>query len=214
MKPLQKIFFLFFFLLIFQYGNAQSDLPSQNPLSIKAEENNTTSKGPVLNIPSVINKQPDINIKDSLGRRPVKMLPERELVQAGQNPNLKKKIAVLKEGNNLNFPDIYYGDIRENGEYIDIVYRDSGAYIDDDIIKIIMNDSIVVDETILTENYNGIRIKLKKGFNEIDFKAVNNGYYPPNSAEFKVYNDKKEVIYHEDWFLSKDSKATLIITKE
>lgn len=215
MKPLHKILFIFFFLLIFQFGNAQSDLPTQNPLSIKAEENNTKSKGPVLNIPSVINKQPDINIKDSLGRRPVKMLPERELVQAGHDLKIDPKVGSRepKEGSKDFFGDQYLGDVKNNGKFIGIVCRDH-EYVDGDRVKIWVNDVVADPNILLTSAFKGVNVDLKKGFNRIDFEALNNGSSAPNTAQINVYDDKGELIYANKWLLSSGSKATLIITKE
>jgi hypothetical protein len=42
----------------------------------------------------------------------------------------------------------------------------------------------------LNSNFKGFEIVLEKGFNKIDFVALNQGSSGPNTAEFKVYDDK------------------------
>ncbi|WP_291869756.1 hypothetical protein [Maribacter sp.] len=213
MMPINKLYFISFFLLVFSWGNAQTDLPTENPLSIKAQENDTKSKGPILNIPSVINK-PQINIKDSLGRRPVKMLPDRKLVQAGYGLKIDPKIGVKeKEGSKNHFGDQYLGDVKNNGEFIGIVCRDH-EFVDGDRVKIWVNDVVADPNILLTASFKGVNVDLKKGFNRIDFEALNHGSSAPNTAQINVYDDKGELIYSNKWLLSAGSKATLIITKE
>ncbi|WP_298503980.1 hypothetical protein [uncultured Maribacter sp.] len=212
---MNKLCFLSFFLLVFSWSSAQSDLPTENPLSIKAEENDTKSKGPVLNIPSVINKPPGINIKDSLGRRPVKMLPDRKLVQAGHDLKIDTKIGPRepKEGSKDHFGDQYLGDVKNNGEFVGIVCRDH-EFVDGDRVKIWLNGVVVEHNILLTSSFKGINADLKKGFNRIDFEALNTGTSAPNTAQINIYDDKGELIYANKWLLSTGSKATLIITKE
>lgn len=210
-----KFLFLALVLLSFSWSTAQSDLPTENPLSIKAQENNTKSKGPVLNIPSVINPKPSINIKDSLGRRPVKMLPDRKLVQAGHDLKIDTKIGpkAPKEGSKGYFGDQYLGDIKNNGKFIGIVCRDH-EYVDGDRVKIWINGVVVEPNILLTGSFKGVNADLKKGFNRIDFEALNQGSSAPNTAQINIYDDKGEIIYANKWLLSIGSKATLIITKE
>lgn len=209
-----KVFLFFIFLFACTWASAQTDLPTENPLSIKAKENDTKSKGPVLNIPSVINKKPNINIKDSLGRRPVKMLPDRKLVQAGHGLKIDPKIGrPEKEGSKKHFGDQYLGDVKNNGKFVGIVCRDH-EYVDGDRVKIWVNDKVADPNILLTARFKGVNVDLKKGFNRIDFEALNHGTSAPNTAQINVYDDKGELIYSNKWLLSSGSKATLIITKE
>lgn len=213
--PIRVISIIFMFLAFTLSGNAQSDLPTENPLSIKAEENDTKSKGPVLNIPSVIDKKEPFSIKDSLGRRPVKMLPDRKLVQAGHDLKIDTKIGpkAPKEGSKDFFGDQYLGDIENNGEFVGVVFRDH-EFVDGDRIKIWINGEVVDHNVLLTGSFKGINADLKPGFNRIDFEALNNGSSAPNTAQINVYDDKGELIHSNKWLLSIGSKATLIITKE
>ncbi|WP_035670826.1 hypothetical protein [Flavobacterium sp. 83] len=92
-------------------------------------------------------------------------------------------------------------------------YRDA-AYVDGDKIRVYVNDKVIEYEVILDGNFKGFEIKLAKGINKIDFEALNEGFAPPNTAEFQVYDDKGNVISANQWNLGTDNKATLILMKE
>jgi len=209
------VLYIFFMLLACSSGMAQSDLPTENPLNIKAEENDVKSKGPVLNIPSVVEKKAPFSLKDSFGRRPVKMLPDRELVQAGHDLKIDTKIGPKepKEGSKNFFGDQYLGDIKNNSAFVGIVCRDH-EFVDGDRVKIWVNGVVVDHNILLTGTFKGVNANLKKGFNRIDFEALNQGSSAPNTAQINIYDDKGAIIYGNKWLLSTGSKATLIITKE
>ncbi len=67
-------------ILLMVKGFGQSDIPVQQPLKIdaanKLDPAGNTDQGTALKIPSVIDNKPEISIKDSLTKTPVKMLPE------------------------------------------------------------------------------------------------------------------------------------------
>ena len=206
-------------LLLSFLGNAQTDLPKTTPLEIGTitdpEYNNDTSKGTALNIPSIIDPKPNINLRDSLTRVPIKMLPDNEMLQAGHNLKLDPKVKrnYVEDGSKEYFPDFYLGDIRIKSDSISIVYKDFGL-VDNDQLQIIINDSIVKPRIFLTGEFRGIKVKLSEGFNQIDFKALSTGDIAPNTAQFRIYNNNDGLEYFERWALSTGSKATLIITKE
>jgi hypothetical protein len=73
----------------------------------------------------------------------------------------------------------------------------------------------VVDPNILlTGSFKGINLNLEKGFNRLDFEALNQGSSGPNTAQVDVYDDKGQLIYSNKWLLSTGSKASLIVVKE
>jgi hypothetical protein len=200
-------------------GYGQTDIPTQKPLKIetgnKLDPNGTNDKGTSLRIPSVIDKNPEISLKDSLNKNPVKMLPDRELVQAGYGMKIDPKIGKTEKegGTSQRFGDMYMGDIKSNGKFVGIVCRDH-EYVDGDRVKIYLNDKIVDPNVLLTGTFKGINLDLEKGFNRLDFEALNEGSSSPNTAQVDVYDDQGKLIYSNKWLLSTGSKATLIITKE
>lgn len=92
-------------------------------------------------------------------------------------------------------------------------YRDA-AYVDGDKVRVYLNYVIVEPEVLLNGEAQGFDITLQKGVNRIDFEAINEGYAAPNTAEFKIYDDKGEIISSNQWNIAEGFKATIIIEKE
>jgi hypothetical protein len=142
------------------------------------------------------------------------MLPDRELVQAGHGLKIDPKIDKKeKEGSSTFFGNMYLGDIKSNGKFVGIVCRDH-EYVDGDRVRILLNDKVVEPNIFLTGSFKGINLNLEKGFNRIDFEALNQGTSGPNTAQVNVYDDEGKMIHSNMWNLSTGSKATIIIIKE
>ncbi len=200
------------------YGFGQTDLPQTQPLKIEAENNLDIKKNPnrgtALNMPSAIDKNSNFNLKDSLMARNVKMLPERELKQAGFDLKLDPKVNEREKGSgDEHFGDMYLGDVKTSSEFVGIVCRDH-EYVDGDRIKVYVNDVVVEHNILLTGAFKGININLESGFNRIDFEALNQGTSGPNTAQVDVYDDKGVRIHSKKWLLSTGSKASLIVVKD
>lgn len=94
-----------------------------------------------------------------------------------------------------------------------VSYRDYGE-VDGDQIRVLLNDRTIATGIYLNGDFQGFEITLIDGFNKIDFEALNQGSLGPNTAEFRVYDDKGELISASQWNLATGFKATIIITKE
>ena len=206
-------------LMLSFHATAQTDIPNSTPLEIgpltTPDNNNNTSKGAALNIPSIIDPKPNINLRDSLTRMPVNMNLDNGMLQARHNLKLDPKVGRSEKqgGTKEKFGDQYLGDIKSNGKFVGIVCRDH-EYVDGDRVKISLNGEIVDYNVLLTASFKGINVDLEKGFNRLDFEALNEGSSSPNTAQVDVYDDLGNLIYSNKWLLSEGSKATLIITKE
>ena len=215
---MRKHFFLFIILFCSSVVivSAQTDLPTSKPLKIESvnpiEPTEKPSASPVLNMPSLIKEQPNLNMRDP---NTVKMLRDEELVQAGTGMKIDPRIGTGERlgGSGQFFPDQYLGDVKSSGKFIGIVCRDH-EYVDGDRVKIYMNDMVIEPNLLLTGSFKGVNVDLQDGFNRLDFEALNHGSSAPNTAQVDVYNDKGELIYSNKWLLSSGSKATLIVTKE
>ncbi len=203
-------------------GMAQTgDTPKEKPFKIevanKKDEQGKKSEGTALRMPSIVGNKPPINFKDSLNKRkPIKMYPDRKLVQAGTGMKIDPKVGPSKkdkEGSSNYFGDMYLGDIKSNGKFVGIVCRDH-EYVDGDRVKIYVNDEVADPNILLTGSFKGVNVDLKKGFNRIEFEALNEGSSSPNTAQIDVYDDQGQLIYSNKWLLSQGSRASLIITKE
>jgi len=107
----------------------------------------------------------------------------------------------------------YLGDFKSNGKFVEIVCRDH-EFVDGDRVRVYVNDVVVVENIRLEAAYKKLDITLKRGFNKIDFQALNQGSSGPNTAEFRVYDDKGQLISANEWNLTTGVKATMIIVKE
>ena len=125
-----------------------------------------------------------------------------------------KKLNKEKEKNPNNYlGDAYLGDIATVSDSANIVCRDF-EYVDGDRVSIMVNDEIVVQNLTLNSSFRGINLKLKEGFNKIDFIALNQGDSGPNTAELRIYDDNDVLISSNQWNLATGAKATLIIVKQ
>jgi len=109
--------------------------------------------------------------------------------------------------------DRYLGDFKSNAKFVKILCRDH-EFVDGDRVKVFVNDVVLQPEILLGAEFYGFTINLEKGFNKIDFQALNQGSSGPNTAEFRVYDDTGALVASNRWNLTTGVKATLIIVKE
>jgi hypothetical protein len=108
---------------------------------------------------------------------------------------------------------MYLGDIKTKAKYVGIVCRDH-EYVDGDRVKIYANDMVVEPNILLNGSFKGVNVTLDKGFNRLDFEALNQGSSGPNTAQVNVYDEKGQLLYSNKWLLSTGSKASLIVVQE
>ena len=107
----------------------------------------------------------------------------------------------------------YLGDVSTDSSYVNILCRDF-EYVDGDRVRISVNDSIVIYNLYLESTFSGFKLPLSKGFNKIDFTALNQGSSGPNTAELRVFDDSNSLISSNQWNLSTGAKATFIVVKK
>ncbi len=194
---------------------AQTDLPQTRQLDIEAEpEKDATPNTSGLAAPSLLEKTPEYDLGLSDRKNPVRMLPERDLKQAGHDLVIKPRIGESEKGNSdKHFGDMYLGDVKTGSTFVGIVCRDH-EFVDGDRVRILVNGKVADPNILLTGAFKGVNLELDKGFNRLDFEALNQGSTGPNTAQVDVYDDKGKLIYSNKWLLSTGSKATLIIVKD
>lgn len=138
-----------------------------------------------------------------------------ELYQKQIDKNIANTKLSPQEVEQLNgsLTDQYLGDFKCNAKSVNIAYRDFGV-VDGDLIQVLVNDDVVHARVFLTGGYSGIKLNLQKGFNKIDFLALNQGESGPNTAEFRVVDDTGKLVSANQWNLATGVKATIIIVKE
>ncbi len=213
MKMSLRIYGLMLLLCAGHLTWAQGDIPLTRPIEIGTNNNldfrSSNNSGSLLKIPSVIDK----NLISKEEKRP-SMMPNSNLKQAGFDLEIDTKIAV-SERNNSQLPagDMYLGDFKTRDSIIGVAFRDHGE-IDGDRIMILVNEEIVSYNTLLSGSYKTLQIKLKEGFNTVEFRALNQGYAGLNTAQLVALNKENEILMGNNWFLATGSKASMMIYKE
>jgi len=103
---------------------------------------------------------------------------------------------------------ISLGTINSTTRTVKIECRDH-SYIDGDRIQIYVNEKVVSSNIGLKRNYFVVYIQLEKGYNRIDFQALNQGFSGPNTAEVIVYDAKGNLLSAKEWNLNTGETATL-----
>lgn len=111
------------------------------------------------------------------------------------------------------YKDQNLGNFKSGSKFVNFVYRDH-QYVDGDRVSVAINDTIVHPNIWLTGEFQGFYLDLKKGFNKIDIKALNQGSSGPNTAQFIMYDDQKRVISSNIWNLATGVVASVIIVKD
>lgn len=133
---------------------------------------------------------------------------EKDLDKALKDAGLKEGRGTLVKRN------ISLGDFKTQAEYFIIKFRDFGA-IDGDLVKVSSNDRIIQPQLFLDSNFKQVKIVLDKGFNKLDFEALNIGSLGGNTAEIQVFDDKGNLITNDYWDnLAAGFKASILVTKE
>ncbi len=148
---------------------------------------------------------PDANVRE---KRPERFINSNDLYLSRLN---RRETESNKNINKFKV-DQFLGEIRNDGEYVNIILRDH-EYPDGDLIKVQVNENVVMPAILLTEKAKGFKLDLKTGFNVVDFVALNQGSSGPNTAEIIVYDDQGKLVGTNRWNLATGVKATYIIYK-
>ncbi len=149
---------------------------------------------------------PDSNVKE---KKPERFINSNDFYLSRLN---RKETESNKNINKFKV-DQFLGEIRNDGDYVNIILRDH-EYPDGDLIKVEVNENIVMPAILLTEKAKGFKLDLNSGFNVVDFVALNQGSSGPNTAEIVVYDDQGKLIGTNRWNLATGVKATYIIYKK
>ena len=109
--------------------------------------------------------------------------------------------------------DKSYGEFNSTADGVGIFCRDY-ADVDGDIVDIYLNDELVISNVYLRGDFQRLHIPLKVGFNKIEIKALNQGLYGPNTAEFLVIDDQNQTLINQTWALLTGYKARFVIVKD
>ena len=185
-------------------------------------------KKAILAVPSTIIKKPKVLNNDSKdGFKTAHAKQQKELAKKRKEDEIKNKGILskakiaeerfLKSWKKINAPypviDQDLGSFRTESKSVRIICRDF-QYPDGDRVTIMINDIPVINNITLRRAYQGFDIPLEIGINKISFIALNQGTSGPNTAGFKVYDDKGRVISANEWNLATGAKAVILIAKD
>ena len=211
-------YIVFLLLSFLNVGYTYSQESSNNSSELNFLSPNTESENSLLNLKKkdnpflkkLENKNkkdffPDAKVKE---KRPERFINSNDLYLSRLN---RKETESNKNINKFKV-DQFLGEIRNDGEYVNIILRDH-EYPDGDLIKVQVNENVVMPAILLTEKAKGFKLDLKTGFNVVDFVAINQGSSGPNTAEIIVYDDQGKLVGTNRWNLATGVKATYIIYK-
>ncbi|SNR44836.1 hypothetical protein SAMN06265371_103130 [Lutibacter agarilyticus] len=106
------------------------------------------------------------------------------------------------------------GTISTTSKVVRVVCRDH-SYVDGDIIKIFINEQSLENNVVLKGSSYIVYLNLNKGYNRIDFQALNQGLSGPNTAELLLFDENDNLISAKEWNLLTGEIATLgVIQKD
>lgn len=109
--------------------------------------------------------------------------------------------------------DQYLGDLTTGGSYVELYCRDH-EYVDGDKVKVSVNGVVIENSVTLGSGYFPIMVRLDRGFNNIEFEALNQGTSGPNTAELRIFDDKGMEVAKKEWNLMTGGKASLVVVKQ
>lgn len=108
---------------------------------------------------------------------------------------------------------INLGTVYSSSKTVVVECRDY-SYVDGDRIEILVNEKPVSSNIGLRGNYYRLLLTLEKGYNRIDFRALNQGLSGPNTAELKVYDEQGSLLSAKEWSMLTGEVATIGIIKK
>ncbi len=226
-KKYSSIFLFIFGVFLFQGVHSQNDTIKKK----KATEPKTILDGRKGQDGFVIGKEEKINPIFSLKKKEVVPLKSLDYyLNLGKTPKIKNLQSMSSKSNvdsdvlvkkYFNGKDISNPKLESNADlgtfegstkFVRIEFRDHGL-VDGDRVRIFLNEKVVDSNIMLLGLSAFIELKMDKGYNRIDFQALNQGKYGPNTAAFLVYDDQGKLITAKAWNLATSQNATLGIIR-
>ncbi len=187
-------------------------------------------EAPTIKAPNILKDNPSIIKSEALpsfnlqvGKDDKILMNEEKLPNPGgqyipqMEKDLNKKLYAegLKEGRGVLVKrNIDFGEIKTKSKFFIIKLSDFGA-IDGDMVKVSNNNFVLVPSVLLTASYREIKINLDKGFNKMEFEALNIGTLGGNTAEIRIYDDQGVLVTNDYWDnLAAGFKASILVIKE
>ena len=211
--------FLFFILFSFK-GFSQFELPKKTitiaPVSNpKGADSPTSSKS--ISYPSIFDKKNKLGESVSLLKKKPeeeKSIFEKEQFASPAKEYTDKMNKQVTDGKIYDYykKDYLLATYKCSTTIAKFALKDFGEP-DGDVVRIWLNDEIVINAITLENGYREIQLNLRNGQNLLVIEALNEGMVSPNTAQFSIFNDKGEIIGNNLSGLLTNVKATIIINK-
>ena len=211
--------FLFFILFSFK-GFSQFELPKKTitiaPVSNpKGADSPTSSKS--ISYPSIFDKKDKLGENVSLLKKKPeeeKSIFEKEQFASPAKEYTDKMNKQVTDGKIYDYykKDYLLATYKCSTTIAKFALKDFGEP-DGDVVRIWLNDEIVINAITLENGYREIQLNLRNGQNLLVIEALNEGIVSPNTAQFSIFNDKGEIIGNNLSGLLTNVKATIIINK-
>ena len=211
--------FLFFILVSFK-GFSQFELPKKTitiaPVSNpKGADSPTSSKS--ISYPSIFDKKDKLGENVSLLKKKPeeeKSIFEKEQFASPAKEYTDKMNKQITDGKIYDYykKDYLLATYKCSTTIAKFALKDFGEP-DGDVVRIWLNDEIVINAITLENGYREIQLNLRNGQNLLVIEALNEGMVSPNTAQFSIFNDKGEIIGNNLSGLLTNVKATIIINK-
>ena len=211
--------FLFFILFSFK-GFSQFELPKKTitiaPVSNpKGADSPTSSKS--ISYPSIFDKKDKLGENVSLLKKKPeeeKSIFEKEQFASPAKEYTDKMNKQITDGKIYDYykKDYLLATYKCSTTIAKFALKDFGEP-DGDVVRIWLNDEIVINAITLENGYREIQFNLRNGQNLLVIEALNEGMVSPNTAQFSIFNDKGEIIGNNLSGLLTNVKATIIINK-
>lgn len=216
-----KAVYAFLFLLFISFkGFAQFEQPKKK-LSIapvaapKGQVSPTSSKA--ISYPSIFDKKDKLLSGVSLlkkAQEEEKSIFEKEQFASVAKEYTDKMNKQITDGKMYEYykKDYLLATYRCSTKIAKFALKDYGDP-DGDIVRIWLNDEIIINAIYLESSYREIELKLRDGQNQLVIEALNEGTVSPNTAQFSIFNEKGNIIGNNLSGLLTNVKATIIINK-
>ncbi|WP_353779981.1 hypothetical protein [Winogradskyella sp. 3972H.M.0a.05] len=225
-----RFIFTFFIFTIFCFGlNAQIDKSEKKSIRIPAIESKEKKDSTKSNLNKEIKSKTGLdkgknkitglsvkrtNIDFSKPKKEFSMFDDNKLKHSGEIYEKRWNKQAVEVGiKQPSMSDQFLGEFNVKVEFVNIICRDH-EYPDGDLVRIYINEDIIVPSLLLTNGYRRVKVDLADGLNKLDFEALNQGESGPNTAQFLVYDDKGNLISSKEWNLLTGVKATVVFLNE
>ena len=216
-----KVAYAFLFFILFSFkGFSQFELPKKTitiaPVSNpKGADSPTSSKS--ISYPSIFDKKDKLGESVSLLKKKPeeeKSIFEKEQFASPAKEYTDKMNKQVTDGKIYDYykKDYLLATYKCSTTIAKFALKDFGEP-DGDVVRIWLNDEIVINAITLENGYREIQLNLRNGQNLLVIEALNEGMVSPNTAQFSIFNDKGEVIGNNLSGLLTNVKATIIINK-